>query len=82
MGCPFKKYEHIFGIPGKGFHKIRLLDVALGDYVLTIILAIFFSFITHVPLVLSTILWFIIGIILHTLFGVNTSAVKYLNLSC
>ena len=38
--CPFKSSSDIFGLPTKGFHKIRLLDVALGDYMGTIFLAI------------------------------------------
>ncbi len=82
MSCPFIKYTHIFGFPGKGVHKIRLLDVALTDYLLTLILAIVFSYFTKFPLVLSTIFWFIMGIILHMLFNVKTSAIKFLNLSC
>jgi len=82
MSCPFIKYRDIFGIAGKGVHKTRLLDVALIDYLLTLLLSIVFSYFTNFPLVLSTIFWFIIGIILHMLFGVKTSAIKYLNLSC
>lgn len=82
MYCPFIKYKYIFGIPKKGAHETRLLDVALFDYVLTILLSIIFSYFTTFPLVLSTITWFIIGIVLHALFGLNTSAVKYLNLTC
>ncbi len=82
MYCPFIKYKYIFGIPKKGPHETRLLDVALFDYLLTILLSIIFSYFTRFPLVLSTIIWFIIGIVLHALFGLNTSAVKYLNLTC
>jgi len=80
--CPFKNYSNIFGLPGKGFHKIRLLDVALGDYVGTIFLAIILSYLTNIPLVLSTIFMYIFSIFLHMLFGVPTSALKYLGLTC
>jgi hypothetical protein len=80
--CLFKSYSDIFGLPNKGFHKIRLLDVALGDYVGTIFLAILLSYLTSIPLVLSTIFMYILGIILHVLFDVPTSAVKYLGLTC
>jgi hypothetical protein len=82
MSCPFKKYSKIFGIPNEGVHKYRLLDVALVDYVLTILLAIFLSKLTKIPLVISTIMMFVLGIILHMLFGINTSAVNYLGLAC
>ena len=80
--CPFKSFSDIFGLPGKGFHKIRLLDVALGDYVGTIFLAILLSYLTSIPLVLATIFMYTLSIILHMLFGVPTSAVKYLGLEC
>ena len=82
MSCPFKKYSNFFGMPNEGIHKYRLLDVALIDYIGTIVLAIIMSKITKIPLVISTIFMFILGIILHMLFGVNTSAVKYLGITC
>ena len=74
----FCKYKDIFGIPGKGFHSVRLMDVALGDYVGTILLAILMSHVTKYPLVLTTIFMFILGLILHILFCVPTSASKFL----
>ena len=82
MSCPFKKYSGIFGIPNEGVHKYRLLDVALVDYALTILLAILLSKLTKIPLVISTIITFVLGIILHMLFDINTSAVKYLGIGC
>ena len=80
--CPLSVYKNIFGKEGTGLHRFRLLDVALVDYLLSILSAILFSAITKFPLVLSTILIFILGIILHMLFGVKTSAVKFLGLNC
>ena len=74
----FCKYKDIFGIPGKGFHSLRLMDVALGDYIGTILLAILMSHVTKYPLVLTTIFMFILGLILHILFCVPTSASKFL----
>ena len=74
----FCKYRDIFGIPGKGFHSVRLMDVALGDYIGTILLAILMSHVTKYPLVLTTIFMFILGLILHILFCVPTSASKFL----
>jgi hypothetical protein len=80
--CPLNKFSHIFGMPSKGFHKMRLLDVALGDYIGTFIMAILLSYLTSIPLVLVTIFLFVLSVILHILFGVPTSAVKYLGLAC
>lgn len=74
----FCDYKNIFGVPGTGVHKWRFMDVALFDYVGTIVLAIIFSKLTKLPLVLSTILMFVLGIALHAIFCVPTSTVKYL----
>ena len=82
MYCPFKQFKDVFGIPGQGVHKHRFLNAALFDYIGTIFLAIILSKFTKIPFVLSTIFMFILGIILHVLFGVNTETVKFLGLSC
>lgn len=82
MVCPFIKFRDIFGKPNTGVHKYKILDTAVVDYVLTLLLAFFWAYFTGLPLVLSTILWFIIGLICHVLFGVPTDAVKYLDLQC
>ena len=82
MYCPFKQFKDVFGIPGQGVHRYRFLNAAIFDYLSTIVLSIIFSKVTKIPLVLSTILMFIIGIILHVLFGVNTETVKFLGLVC
>ena len=82
MPCPFSKYRTIFGNQNEGVHNIRFLDVAAIDYFLSILGAIVISFFTKIPLVLTTIIVLVLGIILHMLFGINTSAVKYLGLNC
>ena len=74
------KYKNILGIPKEGFHTIRLLDVAALDYIGTIIISIIISYFTNSKLVLTTIAMFVLGIVAHLLFGVETSAVKYINL--
>lgn len=77
MSCP---YKYLFGIPGKGVHAYRLLDTAMVDYTGTLILAALLTKFTQLPLVLSTILMFIIGILLHVVFCVPTGATRYLGL--
>lgn len=77
----FCEYRDIFGKAGEGFHKTRILDTAAGDYFGTILLAIIFSYFTKVPLVLSTILMFILGLWAHYVFCVPTVAVKWLGLA-
>ena len=80
--CPFYKYREIFGTSTTGIHQYKFLDTAIMDYLLTIILACITAYFTHFPFVLATILWFILGIIFHVLFGVETNTTKYLGLNC
>ena len=80
--CPFSKYKYIFGKPNKGVHSYRFLDTAIIDYVFTILLSIFTTFVTQIPLVLTTIFWFIVGIIAHLIFGLETNTIKYLGIKC
>jgi hypothetical protein len=82
VACPFSKFKNALGIPGKGIHRFRLMNLAIVDYILAIVGAIITSFLTHVPLVLTTIIWLILGIVAHVLFGVPTDAVKFLGISC
>ena len=79
MACPYscKKLKELAGNPGEGVHKTRLVDAAMFDYIGTIFIAIIFSKLTKIPLVLSTIILFIIGELLHMMCGIKTSTVKY-----
>ena len=74
----FCNYKNIFGEAGKGVHRFRLLDVALVDYVLTILGSILISYLTGYPLVITTIVLFCLGILFHWLFCVDTSAITFL----
>ena len=80
--CIFSKFNKIFGESGKGAHMFRLFNSAAVDYILTILGAFLLTYLTHIPLVLTTIGLLVLGIILHMLFGVPTDAVKYLGLTC
>jgi len=80
--CPFKNFRDIFGETGKGLHSIRILNTAIFDYILSILLAFLLSWVSGIPLVITTILVLILGIILHVLFGINTNSVNFLGLKC
>jgi len=80
--CPFRKFKNALGIPKKGVHAYRLINTAVVDYILTILIAITTSYITHIPLVLTTIGWFVGGLILHILFDVQTNTLKWLGVAC
>ena len=80
--CPFSRYKDIFGKPGTGVHSIRFINVAVVDYILTIVLAFFITYTTHFPIELSSIFCFILAIICHILFGVSTTTTKFLGVKC
>ncbi len=80
--CPLVKFNKIFGSPGKGVHSFQIMNTAMVDYILTILGAFLMTYLTNIPLVLTTIGLFILGIIMHILFGIPTDAVKYLGLAC
>lgn len=77
------KYKNIFGEPGKGFHSLRIFNMAFNDLFVTIILAVIFAIFLNKKLknfVLSFILTFsclmTVAIILHRIFCVNTTINK------
>jgi hypothetical protein len=80
--CPFKQFRNILGTPGKGAHKYKLFNTAIVDYALSLLGAVLITYLTAVPLVLTTIGVLIAGIILHVLFGVNTNTLQYLGIRC
>ena len=77
MDC-LKKYKDIIGKPKEGIHSYRFMGSAIVDYVVTILMTVIFTYLTNIPLVLSTIIVFALGIVLHILFGVSTKSTKYL----
>lgn len=82
MSCPFKQFKDIIGAPGSGVHSYRFENTAIVDYFVTILLSMLLTKVTKIPLVLTTILLLVLGIVFHMLFGVNTSSVKFLGLIC
>jgi len=80
--CPFKKFKNALGIPKRGVHSYRILGTAAVDYVLTLMAAFVTSYSLSIPLVLTTIVWLMLGILLHILFGVKTNTLKYLDINC
>ena len=73
------QFSDVFGVPGVGVHRVRFGDAAATDYFMTIVGAWILSRWSGVPIVLATIGLFVVGVILHWIFCVPTSAVKYLS---
>lgn len=80
--CPFSAQKNIFGAPNTGAHALRVFDIAIVDYLLTIILAVLTTGLTKVPVPLTTIGWLLIAMLLHMLFGVETNTMKLFGLTC
>jgi hypothetical protein len=70
MGCP---YKYALGIPEQGVHAARFLGIALNDTLMTILAAAIISFFTSYPFLATFLVLFIVGEILHILFGVQTA---------
>ena len=76
------KYKNVLGKPGKGVHSLRFFGIAIFDVLLTIIAACIISyFFTH-NFLLTLLVLFILGIILHRVFCVRTTIDKLLFPSC
>lgn len=74
--CPFKQFSEIFGRPNEGVHSYRFFNLAMVDVIGTIVIAIMIAKIFNLNIWLTVIIAFIIGIILHRLFCVNTTINK------
>ena len=72
------KYKDIFGISGEGLHKYRIFNIAIVDVSLTIIISLLFSYIFNINFILTLIIFFLLGIILHRIFCVKTTIDKLL----
>lgn len=70
------KYRHILGEEKKGLHSIRIFDIAVVDVLLTLLLGCFISYYLHMNLFISWVSLFIIGVLLHRIFCVNTTINK------
>lgn len=74
--CPFKYFKEIFGRPNEGLHSYRFLNLAIVDVIGTIVIAYIIAKIFNLNPWITIIIAFVIGIILHRLFCVNTTINK------
>lgn len=76
------KYKNILGQPGKGFHKQRFMGMALYDWIGTLLITLIWAYIEEdnsLPNIISIFfIVFILGEILHIIFGVDTAFIKWL----
>jgi hypothetical protein len=72
------KYKNALGQPNKGVHSYKFLGISIVDVILTIILAFLISYFFKTSFLYTSIVLFILGIILHRLFCVRTTIDKLL----
>jgi len=72
------KYKNLFGIPNKGLHSYRFLNLAVADVSMTILGAFFISYFFKISFLYTSIFLFSLGIIVHRLFCVRTTIDKLL----
>ena len=73
--CQFK---NILGVPDKGVHSIRFMNIAIIDVLMTIFAAIILSYIFNESFICICPVLFILGIVLHRIFCVDTTVNKFL----
>ena len=78
MSCP---YKYALGIPGEGFHAMRLGPIALGDTLGTVALAVLTAWLTNSSIFWNFVVWFVVGEILHYAFGTPTAFLKLIGLT-
>lgn len=76
----FCKYNNLLGEPNKGAHKARVFGFARNDILLTLILTIIICLIFKTNFIITLLVLFIIGELLHVLFCVNTKFVNMLGI--
>lgn len=77
MPCP---YAHALGIPGQGIHATRIFGFALFDIFATIVGAILFALLFEIPIWKSLVFWFVLGEVLHYVFGTQTAFLTMIGL--
>lgn len=77
MDCP---YANLLGVPGQGVHSRRIFGLALNDTLATIVVSALTSYFFNISFIISLIVWFILGEVLHYIMGVNTAFLGILNI--
>ena len=72
------KYKDIFGKPKEGAHSYRIFDIAIVDVIFTILGAIIIAYIFNLDYTNTIIILFILGIVMHRIFCVETTVDKFL----
>lgn len=77
MSCP---YANLFGEPNTGVHSIRVFGIAVVDTVLTVLAAYVIAKAYKINFWYSFLGLFVLGEILHYVFGTKTAFLKMIGL--
>ena len=72
------KYKDLFGKPNDGIRKYRIFDISLFDVGVVVICSVFISWLFKISLILTLIVIFTLGIVVHRIFCVKTGLDKKL----
>ena len=72
------KYKDALGKPNVGIHSYRIFNIAIADVIMTFIGAFIISYFYNISFIKTSIFLFILGIILHRIFCVQTTINKLL----
>ena len=78
MPCPF---ANALGEPGKGVHAARIFGISQNDLLMTIGVAIITAYLFNISFLVSFIVWFTAGEVLHYLFGTNTAFLRMIGMT-
>lgn len=70
------KYKHIFGQENTGIHSIKLFNIAIVDFIFTVLGAVLIAWYFKWNVLIVFAILMILGIIAHRLFCVNTTINK------
>ena len=72
------KYKDALGKPNTGIHSYRFLGIAIFDTILTIFIAFIISKFFHLSFLYTLLILFLLGIIMHYIFCVETTVNKFI----
>ena len=75
------QYKNIAGKPGEGIHSARFMGLAAVDLILTFLGAAFVGYSMGFSIIITFIIFIIIGEFAHWLFCVDTALLRMLNVN-
>lgn len=73
-------FNKIFTFDGSGIHSFRIFGIAIFDLLGTILLAILTTKFLSIRFEFALILWFVIGELVHKIFGIKTALLTMLQI--